>query len=94
MHRFATIILFSAALVVPAAVVAQDRDRQEHAEQSRRYEDKRHNDSHEWNSNEDQAYRRYLKENHKRDKEFAKARRKDQDNYWNWRHSHPDNDHR
>ncbi len=92
MHRYFKVIMLSAALVVPVAVVAQDRDHPD--QQTRRYEDKAHKDSHEWNSNEDQAYRRYLQEHHKKYHDFAKAKKTEQSDYWNWRHSHPDNDHR
>ena len=75
--------VLTAALVVPVAIGAQER-------QSLRYEDKAHNDSHEWNNNEDQAYRRYLQEHHKKYHNFAKAKQSEQGDYWNWRHSHPD----
>jgi len=83
-------ILLGTALIVPAAISAQDRDHDSH---SQRYEDRSHHDSHDWNNGEDQAYRRYLQEHHKKYHDFAKAKRKEQDDYWKWRHSHPDNDH-
>jgi type III secretory pathway component EscR len=93
-HSYFKMILLSAAIVVPVAVSAQDRDHSDHNQQSRRYEDKAHKDSHEWDANEDQAYRRYLQENHRKYTDFAKTKKKEQNNYWNWRHSHSDNDHR
>jgi hypothetical protein len=79
------VFVVSAALAVPLLLSAQGRDNN-----SRQYEDKAHHDSHEWNSNEDQAYRRYLQEHHRKYHEFAKAKRSEQSDYWNWRHSHPD----
>jgi hypothetical protein len=79
-----TFALFT-MLTAPVAMFGQE---------SRRYEDKQHHDSHEWNSNEDQAYKRYLAEHHKKTHEFAKAPKREQSDYWNWRHAHPDNDHR
>jgi type III secretory pathway component EscR len=82
--NYLKVLVLGAALVVPVAVSAQN------AQQNRRYEDKAHNDSHEWNNNEDQAYRRYLTENHKKYQDFAKAKQSQQNTYWNWRHSHPD----
>jgi hypothetical protein len=96
-HRYFRYILLTAALVVPTAVIAQDRDHQdshENDQKGRRYEDKAHQDAHEWNGSEDQAYRRYLQEHHKKYRDFSKAKNKDQNDYWNWRHSHPDNDRR
>ena len=97
MHRLFKVIALSAVLVIPVALSAQDRDhpdRRQDDQQSRRYEDKGHKDFHEWNAGEDGAYRKYLKEHHKSYNDFGKAKKKDQDNYWNWRHSHPDNDQR
>ena len=96
-YRYLKVIVLSAVLVIPVAVIAQDRDhpdKRQDDQQSRRYEDKAHKDSHEWNSTEDQAYRRYLQDHHKKYNDFAKSKKKEQDNYWNWRHSHPDNDQR
>ena len=94
-YRYCKVIVLSAALVVPVLVSAQDRDhKDENSQQSRRYEDKAHKDSHEWNTGEDQAYRRYLQEHHRKYNDFAKAKQSEQNNYWTWRHAHPDNDRR
>jgi hypothetical protein len=60
---------------------------------SRRYEDRAHHDSHEWNAHEDESYRRYLTEHHKKVHDFQKAGKREQNDYWSWRHSHPDDDH-
>lgn len=97
MYRYFKVIVLSAALVVPVVVSAQDRDHpdtRQNQQQSRRYEDKAHKDFHEWNAGEDQAYRRYLQEHHKKYHDFAKAKKKEQDDYWSWRHSHSDDDRR
>ena len=97
MYRYFKVIVLSAALVVPVLVGAQDRDRPDKGQsnqQTRRYEDKAHKDSHEWNAGEDQAYRRYLQEHHKKYHDFAKAKQSEQNDYWNWRHTHSDNDRR
>jgi hypothetical protein len=91
-YRYFKMIVLSAALVVPVAIIAQDRRQDD--QQSRRYEDRAHKDSHDWNEREDQAYRRYLQEHRKKYHDFAKAKTKEQNDYWNWRHSHPDNDRR
>ena len=93
MRHSLKIFLLSAALVVPVVASAQERDRQDRRQsdqQTRRYEDRAHNDFHEWNNNEDQAYRRYLQENRRKYHDFARATKKEQDDYWNWRHSHRD----
>lgn len=90
MKRCLQTIGLAAALTVPTYINAQDRPRDDH--QTMRYEDKAHHDSHEWNDNEDKAYRRYLEEHHKKYHEFARANKREQSDYWNWRHSHPDED--
>jgi hypothetical protein len=96
-YHYIKAFVLSAALLVPTAISAQDRDHQDQGQserQSRRYEDKAHNDSHEWNTNEDQKYRQYLQENHKKYRDFDKAKQKDQNKYWNWRHDHSDKESR
>ena len=79
--------LLAAAMMAPAYVNAQERD-----SQTRHYEDKAHKDSHEWNDAEDKAYRRYLEEHHKKYHDFDKGSKKQQADYWKWRHEHPDQD--
>ena len=88
MHSYIKLLILAASLTAPGAISAQ-----EHRD-DRRYEDKKHKDSHEWNDREDQAYRRYLQQHHKKYYDFEKAKMRNLDNYWNWRHSHPGNDHR
>jgi hypothetical protein len=91
-------IAFGAALILPAVVGGQERprnnDRIPAEEQTRQYEDHTHKDVHQWNSKEDQAYRRYLEGHHKKYHEFSKASKRQQSDYWNWRHNHPDEDRR
>ena len=89
MHRFLQLTALSAALVVPAAM-AQDRATERERTDQPRYEDKAHHDTHEWNEAEDRAYRRWLEERHMKYHEFRKASKKEQAEYWKWRHEHPD----
>lgn len=93
MYRYLQALAISTALLVPVVASAQDHEHATEA-QTRRYEDKAHHDIHEWNSGGDAAYRRYLQEHHRRYHEFDKAKRSEQSDYWNWRHSYPDNDRR
>jgi hypothetical protein len=45
---------------------------------------------HEWNEeHENGAWRSYLRENRKKDKEWRKASKREQRNYWKWRDAHP-----
>jgi hypothetical protein len=89
MPRFWNAALLGAALMVPivwtpSALRADDHDK------VRTYHDKKHNDDHEWNSHEDQAYGMWAKENHRKQNDFSKLKDRDQQSYWGWRHSHSD----
>jgi hypothetical protein len=85
MKRRLYLIAMSAALVLPATTVVA----QEHHD-NRKYEDRAHKDTHEWNNDEDQRYRRYLEEHHKKYHQFSKASKREQNDYWNWRHRQPE----
>lgn len=87
MFRFRTVALL-AALLAPVAIAPRTLRADDH--DSRKYHDKQHNDDHEWNNHEDQAYRMWLKENHRKYNEFARMKEKDQQAYWAWRHEHSD----
>ena len=82
-HRYIASLFLTAALVAPLSMVAAEP-------QDARVYDRNHKDYHNWDDHENQAWGRYLAENHKKDHEFAKANRREQSEYWNWRHSHPD----
>ena len=60
------------------------------AETAKTYHDKEHNDDHQWNNHEDQAYKMYAKENHRKYSTFSKLNDNDQQAYWGWRHDHSD----
>lgn len=91
MRRYFGAILLSAALLTPIAGMAADDD---HKDKDHRYYDRSNKDYHAWNNNEDQAYRKYLQEQHRDYRDFNRANKRDQDNYWKWRHAHPDDDRR
>ena len=57
------------------------------------YDEPRH-DYHRWNGGEERAYRAWLAERHREYREFRLIDRHDQEEYWEWRHSHPDRDRR
>ena len=76
------------ALAVPAALVAAPMP-QEAKVQVRVY-DSEHKDYHNWDDHENAAWIRFQDENHRKHHEFTKADKKEQAEYWNWRHSHPD----
>ena len=59
-----------------------------------RYYDAPHDDHHRWDDREERAYRRHLQERHLGYREFKGLERHDQEEYWRWRHDHPDRDDR
>jgi hypothetical protein len=88
MSRFCGTALLGAALLTPLAIMPIAlRAEDPHA---RTYHDKKNNDDHQWNAHEDQAYRMYAKENHRKAREFSKLNENDQQTYWGWRHEHSD----
>jgi len=79
----------------------QDKDAKERAEKQKdadkaekklRVFDAKHNDYHDWNENEDRAYRRYLNERHEDYRDYGKMTHEKQTEYWEWRHANPDRD--
>ena len=87
MRRFLILSAFvlSATLIGPVVAQADDKNHQE-----KRYYDRDGHDYHTWNSNEDHAYRTYLQEQHRDYREFSRVNRGQQQQYFKWRHTHPD----
>jgi hypothetical protein len=86
-HRFIAVSAFvlSATLIGPVVLKAEDN---RHTE--KRYYDKQRKEYHNWNDNEDRAYRSYLTEQHQSYRTFNKVPAAKQQVYFNWRHDHPD----
>jgi hypothetical protein len=87
MSHFWKTALLGAALIIPVAIAPTALRAEDKA---RTYHDKEHNDDHQWNGQEDKAYRLYAKENHRKYSNFAKLKVNDQQAYWGWRHEHSD----
>ena len=66
--------LGAALFVAPPASAAAQEDR----------------DHRKWDDHEQSAWARFLAEKHRKDHEYAKAKKREQDEYWAWRHDHPD----
>jgi hypothetical protein len=90
MHRYISSLFLVAAIAAPALVVAEAKA-QEAGVQVRVY-DRDHRDYHNWDDHEDRAYRGYLTGQHRTYREYHRQSYRVQRHYWNWRHSHPDND--
>jgi hypothetical protein len=83
MRRFLNAAALGAILLAPIAVAPT-------ALRAQTYHDAKNNEDHQWNGQEDKAYRIYVKQNHRRYKTFAKLNDTDQQAYWSWRHDHTD----
>lgn len=75
-------LLLSSAFLVP---VARADDRHE-----KRYYDRDSRDYRVYNSHEDRAYRVYVGERHRNYREFHRLKRNERQEYFRWRHDHPD----
>ena len=84
-HRYIASLFVTAALTAPVAIMAAPAHQDD-----RGVYDREHKDYHHWDDKEDAAWGRFLAEKHRDRHEFAKANAKEQAEYWNWRHSHPD----
>jgi hypothetical protein len=96
--------LLTAALVGPAAMGANARQQDSRQgtdthrdnrgngdnREARRVYDESRRDWHEWDDNEDRAYRQFLTERHRDYRDFFQVDVRGQRDYWTWRHSHPD----
>jgi hypothetical protein len=89
MPRFLNAALLGAAMIIPVAL-APTALRAQDKQAARSYHDKQNNDDHEWNTHEDQAYKMYAKQNHRKNSDFSKLKENDQQAYWGWRHEHSD----
>jgi len=92
--RFVSSMLLTGALLAPVAF-AQDRDhdRDDRNHNNTRVYDPVRRDYHNWNSDEDNAYRQWYGQqyNGKKYRDYRKLNKKDQQAYWKWRHNN-DND--
>jgi hypothetical protein len=85
-YRTISSLILAAAIVAPVAMIAAPGPQSV----SVRVYDRNHKDYHNWDDRENHAWGLYLSDNHQKNHEFAKSSRREQGNYWNWRHSHPD----
>jgi len=85
MSRFLTSMALGLITLAPMASTVVGAD-----SHPRTYHDKARNEDHEWNSQEDKAYRIWLKENHRKYRDFAKLKEEERQTYWGWRHDHSD----
>ena len=81
-------LFLTAALMAPVSVFSAPKPQS--ASVQVRVFDKDHNDYHNWDDNENQAWGRFEVENKTKPHEYSKANKKEQSQYWKWRHDNPD----
>jgi hypothetical protein len=99
-RRYVGSFLLGTALIAPAGVLANtnfqdvqdDKHRDRDDTNQKRYYDKKHKDYHTWDDREAGAYQRWSADNHVDKRDFSQLNHKQQSEYWNWRHDHPDDD--
>lgn len=84
-HRYLASLILTAALLAPVAIMASPVPQ---AVTVRVY-DRDHKDYHNWDANENTQWGIFLTNNHRSYHEYAKSNRKEQSEYWNWRHNNP-----
>ena len=81
LSAFALIAAFAAPVLVSSTVYAQPKI-------DVRIYDRGHKDYHTWNNDEDRTYREYLTQQHRKYRAFTRQSKKQQAEYWRWRHDH------
>jgi len=84
MRRYLGSLLLAAALVSPVVFSGC-------AARVRVY-DADHGDYHTWDNNEVVYYQRWEVDTHRDHRDFDRRSNDEKKEYWNWRHSHSDND--
>jgi hypothetical protein len=101
MHRgnkYVASLFLSTALLAPLGAFAMaepqdEHERHEEKERERRVYDPYHKDYHNWDSREDEVYRHWLETRHHVYVDLEHLKRKEQREYWDWRHSHEEHEH-
>ena len=85
---FVSSFFLTLALLAPAAIRANAAPQQI----SVRVYDRDHHDYHNWDDREDHSYGLFRADHPKYNVTFSKTSRRQQSDYWKWRHEHPDHD--
>jgi hypothetical protein len=96
-YRYLGLLFLTAALIAPLGIVTatvpqgekQQGDNRTKEKKPRRVYDHTHKDYHIWDENEERSYRQYLSAQHQDFRDYSKLKRKQQNDYWNWRHNQP-----
>jgi len=91
MIRLLPTALLTACLIAPVATTVLRADDHDHdRDHDRVYQDRDRHDEHHWDNREDRAYRIWVRNQHRKYREFNRLNENDQAAYWRWRHEHND----
>ena len=94
-QRMASVLLSAAVVVVAGAPAMRgQQDVREGRQDQQRVYDSVHKDYHVWDAQEDEAYRRWLDEEHEPYVYHGQLSEKTQRDYWKWRHKDMKREHR
>jgi hypothetical protein len=85
---FLSSIFLGAALIAPLAITANAAPQGI----SVRVYDRNHKDYHNWDDREERSYQTFRGDHPHYNETYKKDKRSQQDEYWTWRHAHPDHD--
>lgn len=91
LSAFTVIAALAGTAFLPTDASAKDKDKHKDKHKQKhdaRVYDRAHRDYHNWNGDEDRFYRQYLDEQHHQYRAFSRMNRKQQLEYWRWRHDH------
>jgi hypothetical protein len=89
-NRYIASLVLTAAFAVPVSIMAAPTPQSANVQV--RFYDSDHKVYHNWDDRENRSWGAYLTENKRKPHEFKKAHKREQSQYWNWRHDHPDQD--
>jgi hypothetical protein len=85
---FLSSLFMGAALIAPMAITVSAAPQAI----SVRVYDRNHKDYHNWDDREERSYQTFRVEHPKYQVTYSKAKHSQQNEYWTWRHAHPDHD--
>jgi hypothetical protein len=85
---FLSSLFLGAALIAPMAITANAAPQGI----SVRVYDSKHKDYHNWDDREERSYKTFHEAHPKYNVTYSKAKPSQQNEYWSWRHAHPDHD--
>ena len=92
MRRLLGSFLLGAVMAMPVVVRAADEHERHEANRVEHYYDKDAKAWHEWNDQEERAYHHWWEETHHKRAfhDWDRLRNRDRQEYWRWRHQHPE----